>query len=144
MTLKGTVRLSGVSELIYNAKKKTKENFDVNRRPPVVYPDGLEVVIQDRRNPNGKAGRWNRRGIIKSKRPGLDSYVVQTGGRDLIRSHLYLRPAPASETEVDKETNATRDPVTTGEVLEEFEVESEVAGPRRSNRLFKKPNRLNL
>ena len=54
--------------------------------------------------------------------------MVEIKGRNCIRSHLYLRPVPASE--VDKETNATRDPATAGEVLEEIETDKETIATR--------------
>ena len=144
---------------------KTKEDFDKNRRPPHIYPDGLEVVIQRQRDPNGKAGRWNQRGTIVSKRPELDSYIVHTNGQNRLRSHLRLRPAPASEAmeetiatsdpepesgevninETMEEAIATSDPgPEPGEVTDEPEAESEVVEPRRSNRPRKRPERLNL
>ena len=75
---------------------KTKSSFDENRKPEPVYPNGTTVVVQEKRNPNGKTGRWKQFGTIVSKRPHGPSYSVDIDGRKFIRSQLFLRPAPKS------------------------------------------------
>ena len=77
---------------------KCKPKFDQNRYPEAIYPNGTKVVIQRPRNPQGKTGRWDQFGIIVSKRPHGNSYIVDINGREFIRSQLFLRPAPSEDT----------------------------------------------
>ena len=75
---------------------KIKENFDQNRIPENIYPNGTSVVLQRPRNSQKKTGRWDIFGTIVSKRPHGNSYIVDIDGKEFIRSQLFMRPAPTS------------------------------------------------
>ena len=110
---------------------KVKLKFDHNRKPDSDLPVGSSVVIQRKRK-NGKAGRWDLKGTIVSKRSIGNSYVVDIDGHGsgYIRSRLFLRPAP-----VDTPNEV---PARAAEENHPEDVTSERQGLRRSERVKKK------
>ena len=81
-----------------DTQAKVKSDFDRNRKPDSILPDGTNVIIQRKRK-NGKTGRWDQKGTIVSKRPEGNSYNVNIGGQVRVRSRLFLRPISDSSTE---------------------------------------------
>ena len=76
---------------------KVKQKFDKNRKSKSVLLVGTEVIMQDKRDPNGKTGRWRRRGTIVEKKKHGNTYVIEANGYRYLRSRLFLRPVSGQE-----------------------------------------------
>ena len=88
---------------------KTKSSFDKNKKLEPVYPNGTAVVVQEKRNSQGKTGHWKKFGTIVSKRPHGPSYNVDIDGREYTCSQLFLRPAPTTRDVNESITEAVED-----------------------------------
>ena len=114
---------------------KVKQDFDVNRKPEPVFPDGTKVVVQ-RFTKNNKTGRWDQFGTIVSRRPNRTSYIVDIDGQEFIRSHLFLRLAPTPPSQEDRPIAPP------SQEAENAQTEpAQVESSRRSKRKKNKPQR---
>ena len=114
---------------------KVKQDFDVNRKPEPVFPDGTKVVVQ-RFTKNNKTGRWDQFGTIVSRRPNRTSYIVDIDGQEFIRSQLFLRLAPTPPAQEDRPI------VPPSQEAEDAQTEpAQVESSRRSKRKKNKPQR---
>ena len=73
------------------SQAKVKSDFDWNRKPDSILLNGTNALVQ-RKKKNSKNGPWDQKGIIVSKRPNRNSYIVDIGGQEFLRSRLFLRP----------------------------------------------------
>ena len=73
------------------AQAKVKYDFDWNRKPDSILLNGTNELVQ-RKKKNSKNGPWDQKGIIVSKRPNGNSYIIDIGGQEFLQSRLFLRP----------------------------------------------------